>query len=306
MASEQGPANPVSSRIERCYRHPDVVTGVHCTRCGRPICPDCMIEAPVGYQCPECVKEARRAYRQGPARRARAGARSFGAASAVALLLATIVAMFVWEVFKSRGLNISGRALVELGAMDPLLVASGQWWRLLTATILHGSILHIAFNAWALYVFGNVVEQIHGRWTTLGLFVFCGFLASVASYAAWPTDQLGQPSVGASGAVFGLLGVFGVHAFRRREMAQYSAALRSVLFVVFINLVMGFSLTVVDNRAHIGGLVSGIAAGFLLEGIGPRNVHVPVRLVGFAALIAAGVAAVAWRTAALKDLVPFL
>ena len=90
MASEQGPANPVSSRIERCYRHPDVVTGVHCTRCGRPICPDCMIEAPVGYQCPECVKEARRAYRQGPGRRARA--RSFAATSAVALLMATIVA----------------------------------------------------------------------------------------------------------------------------------------------------------------------------------------------------------------------
>src|SRR5919198_3043877 len=90
------PTLPPPPTREHCYRHPDVETGVHCTRCGRPICPECMIPAPVGHQCPQCVADARREFREGPARRIR----SLGATSATRVLLISIAVVFVVELVK--------------------------------------------------------------------------------------------------------------------------------------------------------------------------------------------------------------
>src|SRR5688500_2379830 len=140
MPDEQLPAPPPTAAIEVCYRHPKEQTRVHCTRCGRPICPDCMIPAPVGYQCPECVEQARRLR---------------GGVSATKVLLAAIVGMFVVEVLvggtRGRFSAPSGDRLIDLGAMQPLLIADGQYWRLFTAMFLHAGLLHILFNAYALY-----------------------------------------------------------------------------------------------------------------------------------------------------------
>ena len=99
---------PPPSSVERCYRHPDVQTGVHCTRCGRPICPDCMRSAPVGHHCPTCVEEARKEFRQGPGRRiAVANAK---ATSVTAVLLVAIGAVYVLEVVEAaRGRSWPGR-----------------------------------------------------------------------------------------------------------------------------------------------------------------------------------------------------
>ena len=166
---------PPPPTTERCYRHPDVETGVHCTRCGRPICPECMIPAPVGHQCPECVAEARREFRQGPGRRiAVANVRS--KASVTMILLLMIGAMFVVEVVAGGPGSLmngpSGLKLIDLGASvavaqkpggDLVGIATGQYWRLFSAMFLHAGIIHIAFNAYALWIFGRVVEEELGR-----------------------------------------------------------------------------------------------------------------------------------------------
>src|SRR3712207_5262085 len=145
---------------EYCYRHPTTATGVHCTRCGRAICTECMIEAPVGYQCPECVGQARREFRRGPGRPLRGGI------TVTKALLLAIAIPFVLEVviggpqalFNGPG----ARDLMRLGGMQPVLIAGGQFWRLFTAMFLHLGILHIAFNAYALWLFGQMVERDYG------------------------------------------------------------------------------------------------------------------------------------------------
>jgi rhomboid family protein len=143
MAEDHLPSPPAPT-IEVCYRHPDVPTRVHCTRCERPICPDCMIPAPVGFQCPECVEEARREFRKGPGRPLRGGV------SVTKALLVAIAIPFVIEVLLGGPqalFNPSPKLLFDLGAMQPIAVAGGQFWRLFTAMFLHVGLLHVALNA---------------------------------------------------------------------------------------------------------------------------------------------------------------
>jgi membrane associated rhomboid family serine protease len=289
--------DPVTERtsgltLETCFRHPREVTGVHCTRCGRPICPECMTPAPVGYQCPECVKEAR-----GSAPR-RASLRIGRRASVVRILLAVNVAMFVVEVSVGAvgGLTGGSSRIVDLGALVPFLVAEGQYWRLLTAMFLHASLLHIAFNMYALYLFGNAIEDALGSYRFLAIYFACGLFASVTSFT------FGDPfraAVGASGAIFGLLGAWVAFNYRRRGTALASANLRMALLLIAINVFLGFSISGIDNYAHLGGLVSGAAAGWLVEGFGPRNIRPFVPLAGFSALAVLAIAMTAWRVAAL-------
>ena len=166
---------PPPPTTERCYRHPDVETGVHCTRCGRPICPECMIPAPVGHQCPECVAEARREFQRGPGRRV-AVANVKSKASVTVILLLMMGAMFVLEVLAGGPGALmngpSGLKLIDLGASvavaqtpggDLVGIATGQYWRLFSAMFLHAGIIHIAFNAYALWIFGRVVEEELGQ-----------------------------------------------------------------------------------------------------------------------------------------------
>jgi membrane associated rhomboid family serine protease len=181
---------------DHCYRHPEVATGVHCTRCGRPICPECMIAAPVGHQCPTCVAEAKREYRQGPGRRvAVANAKAI---SVTTVLLALMGVGYVLEVAAGgAGSLVSGPNtlhLVRLGASvglaqlpngDVVGIATGQEWRMVTAIFLHGGILHLLFNAYALWIFGPVVERELGRGRFLAIFLTTGLFAS----AAWRTAQ---------------------------------------------------------------------------------------------------------------------
>jgi membrane associated rhomboid family serine protease len=286
--------------LETCYRHPDELTGVHCTRCERPICPDCMREAPVGYQCPQCVTEAGRRL---PRRRARLVVGRPG--SLVTLLIAANLAMFVVEVvLGGPGALLGGpdtNRLFDLGAANPLAIADGQFWRLFTAMFLHAGLIHIAFNMYGLYLFGYLIENAFSAARFLAVYLVGGLLASVTSFAfgAHPFAV----SVGASGAVFALLGAWVAYNYRRRGSSLASANLQWALMLIGINLLLGFSIARIDNFAHIGGLVAGAVAGFFAEGFGPRNVRPLVRIGGFTLLIAVGVALVVWRTA---DLAPLL
>jgi membrane associated rhomboid family serine protease len=280
----------MAAQPETCYRHSGVETLVHCTRCGRPICPDCMTPAPVGHHCPECVAAGRRSARR-PLRLRRPR-------SATTALIGLNLAVFVVEVVLG-GLQ-SLEVLVRMGAMVPLLVAQGEYWRLFTAMFLHAGPVHLAFNTLALYLFGNVVESALGTARFLAVYVVAGLFASAASFALSP---VGAVAVGASGAVFGLLGAWLAFNLRRRSLSLAQSNIQGALLLIGINLALGFTLRGVDNVAHIGGLVAGVAAGFAAEGLGRgARSRLATQLLGFGGLVATAAAITLWRAGELAPL----
>ena len=297
MAEDHLPSPPAPT-IEVCYRHPDVPTRVHCTRCDRPICPDCMIPAPVGHQCPECVEQARRDFRSGPGRALRGGV------SATNALLVAIAIPFVIEVILGGPpalFNPSAEILFDMGAMQPIAVADGQFWRLFTAMFLHAGLLHVALNAYFFWLFGRMVEASFGRTWMVLIYVVAGFLASVASYAFGPVTTL---AVGASGAISGVFGAFIAYNYRRREHAMNAANLRLALTVIVLNAVIAIGYSSIDWRAHVGGLVAGFALGYLADSSGPARQRAVVRFAGVATLVVIGIALVLWRTAEIRSALP--
>ena len=297
MAEDHLPSPPAPT-IEVCYRHPDVQTRVHCTRCDRPICPDCMIPAPVGHQCPECVEQARRDFRSGPGRALRGGV------SATNALLVAIAIPFVIEVIiggPQALFSPSPEILFDMGAMQPIAVADGQFWRLFTAMFLHVGLLHIALNAYFFWLFGRMVEASFGRTWMVLIYVVAGFLASVASYAFGPVTTL---AVGASGAISGVFGAFIAYNYRRRQHAMNAANLRMALTVIVLNAVIAIGYSSIDWRAHVGGLVAGFALGYLADSSGPARQRAVVRFAGVATLVAIGIALVLWRTAEIRSAFP--
>ena len=290
---------------EACYRHPNVATGVHCTRCNRPICPDCMIPAPVGHHCPTCVEEARREFRRGPGRRiAVANAK---ATSVTKILLGIIVAVYVLEVASGGAGNVVGGPsvgrLYDLGGSVGIAVALGQYWRLFTAMFLHAGLLHIAFNAYALWIFGQIVEQELGRARFLAIYLVTGVFASAVSYAFQPDPF--TVGVGASGAIVGIFGAFVAYNWRRRNTALGAARLRSAIMILVLNAVLNVGLAgAIDWRAHVGGLVGGLVAGFAAEGFGRARNERLTFLLGCAFLMAVTVGLVVWRTAQIKAQFP--
>ena len=298
MVEDQLPSPPAPT-IEVCYRHPEVPTRVHCTRCERPICPDCMIPAPVGFQCPECVAEARREFRKGPGRPLRGGV------SVTKALLVAIAIPFVIEIVVGGPqalFNPSPKLLFDLGAMQPIAVAGGQFWRLFTAMFLHAGLLHIALNAYFFWLFGRMVEASFGRTWMVLIYVVAGFLASVASYAFGPVTTL---AVGASGAISGVFGAFIAYNYRRRQHAMNAANLRLALTVIVLNAVIAIGYSSIDWRAHVGGLIAGFALGYLADDAVPARQRGVVRFAGVATLVALGIALVVWRTAEIRALPGF-
>jgi membrane associated rhomboid family serine protease len=299
MSEEPLPQTPAPA-VEFCYRHPTRETGVHCTRCGRPICPDCMVPAPVGFQCPDCVEEARRDFRRGPGRAVRSGV------VATKALLFAIAAVFAVEVIVGGPQALfngpSFRRLIDLGGLQPFLIADGQYWRLFSAMFLHGGLLHIGFNAYALWLFGSSIESTYGRTRFILIYFVSGFLASAASYAFGPVDALG---VGASGAIFGVFGAFIAYNYRRRHLALAAANLRWAMTMILLNVLLAFGFRGIDWRAHLGGVIAGVVAGTIAEGAGGNATQRRmVQIAGFTALIVAGIALVVWRTVEIRQL-PF-
>ena len=308
VAMEQRPSlPPPPTDVEYCYRHPGVATAVHCTRCGRPICPDCMIPAPVGHHCPTCVAEARAEYRRGPGRRvAVAGAMGI---SITGVLVAIIVAIYVIEVVAGGAGSLfdgpSLQRLVDMGAAIGVFgrgttveggIAAGQYWRLFTSMFLHANLIHIALNSYALWIFGSMLEPEIGRSRFLIVYLVTGLGASAASYAFLSPFTVG---VGASGAIFGIFGIFLVYNYRRRHTPLGAARLRTGVVLLVINLAIGFSVPGIDWRAHIGGLVAGIVAGFAVDSRGSVSARRAAFAGGMLAIVAATVVLVAWRTTQL-------
>jgi membrane associated rhomboid family serine protease len=167
---------------------------------------------------------------------------------------------------------------------------------------LHANLFHILFNAWALWIFGTMVERDFGTPRFVILFFLTGLLASATTYAFGPLQIVG---VGASGAIFGIFGAFVAYNYRRRHLAMASANLRWAGTLLLINAILAFSFGTIDWRAHVGGFVAGVLAGFVAEGWGDRRQRMLVTTVGFAALALVGVALVLWRTAQIQALPEF-
>jgi membrane associated rhomboid family serine protease len=303
----QSPATerPSGLAFDVCYRHADRMTGVHCTRCGKPICPDCMRPAAVGYQCPDCAGGGRGFSIGGRQRRVRVWLTIGRPGGVTTTLLALNILMFLVEVVVGGpGSFLTGpsnQKAVDLGALFPPAVALGhQYWRLITAMFLHAGILHIALNMYALYLFGYLIEEAFGKVRFIAIYLVCGFLASVASFAFGPVVEVG---VGASGAIFGLLGAWVAYNYRRRGMQYNRANLQSAYVLIVLNLILSFSIPGIDWRAHVGGLVAGIVAGVIAEGAGVSASNKPlVRVAGFVALVLIGIAITAWRVATFPAL----
>jgi membrane associated rhomboid family serine protease len=155
-----------------------------------------------------------------------------------------------------------GGFLFEALQLDKLAVADGELWRLWTVTLLHGSLIHLLFNMYALYISGPLVETLYGSRLFLLFYLLCGAAGSVASFVFGGNT----PAVGASGAIFGLFGL--LLAASRAHHPVLDRRSRSLVgqlgTLILINLVFGFVVPRIDNAAHIGGLVAGLWLGFLL------------------------------------------
>ena len=247
-----------------------------------------MTPAPVGHHCPECVAEGRRA-----SRRIRTGIPR--PRSITTAILAVNVGVFLLDLVLGAATGQRGVLLRE-GAMVPVLVAQGEWWRLVTAMFLHVGMFHLLLNSLALYIFGGLVESAIGTARFVAVYLVTGFLGSAVSFA------FGNPFIaaaGASGAIFGLLGAWLAYNLRRRSLSLARSNVQGALMLIGINLVFGFVVPGIDWLAHVGGLGAGIVAGFAAEGIGPRSSRVATGIAGFAVLLFAGVALTSWRAAAL-------
>jgi membrane associated rhomboid family serine protease len=160
------------------------------------------------------------------------------------------------------GLMSGGGPLLEAGFVSADAVAAGEWWRILTSAFLHLGILHLAFNMWALYLFGPLLEQLYGHIEYLAIYLLCAAGGSVLTILVAPQ----QAAVGASGAIFGLLGLaFAVS--RRRHLAlprQTRAVLGQIGGLLFINLAFTFFIPGISITGHLGGLAVGLVLGWLL------------------------------------------
>jgi rhomboid protease GluP len=183
------------------------------------------------------------------------------------LLLAGIGAVFALEL--TTGAIQDPRVLVRLGALVPVLVWAGEWWRLLTAMFLHGGWLHIALNGWALYQLGGIFEAWMGSARMALTYFASGLAGSLASLFFLRGDL----SVGASGAIFGVLGALVGVLIRRRDrlQPQAKALLTQLLTWAGINVFLGFSTPNIDNAAHLGGAAAGLVLGLLLRPTAERQ-----------------------------------
>jgi membrane associated rhomboid family serine protease len=266
-----------------CYRHPDRETGVTCSECGRPICPDCMVFAPVGIRCPDHAGRTQGAARVGTTVR-RASYEGTGALVTKALV-AINVGIYLLELGMGGNLNGTGNRIYEKGVLYGPLVADGEWWRLFTAMFLHYGPLHLGLNMLALWWFGSAVETVLGRGRYLLLYIVSGLAGSAGALIANPNAL----TVGASGAIFGILGAAFVLERQRTYVLGGGAGALIVLNIIFSLAVPGISI-----GGHLGGLAGGAIGTLALSRFGRGHaIYGRPGLVGVVGLAAVGAVSLA-------------
>ncbi len=251
-----------------CYRHPDREAPLRCTRCDRPICLDDAVDAPVGFLCPDDARQSDRV------RRVTAAAQG----NVTKVLTGLLVAVYVLQ-------QVGLGDLTQRGLTFGPLVAEGEWWRLLSGGFLHGGLLHIGFNGYLLYQLGMMLEPALGRARFLAIYA-AGLAGGSAGVMLLSWDA---PTLGASGAVFGLMGAAMV-LLRRRGINPWQTSIGSL---VLLNLVITFVIPRVSIGGHIGGLAGGALAAAAIVATDDRASGTTAWLVAgalFAVAFGAGVA----------------
>ena len=266
--------------VRYCYRHPDRETGLSCSECGRPICYECMTPAPVGLRCPDHsgkpqgVKKVTRA-----AERAVTGVGGRRMNAVTLTLIGINIAVYLAELAAGgtingtnnwlfnhgasvmNGVNFQGEiaplpANARVAGLESIGFAHGEWWRIFTPMFLHYGPLHLAMNMYSLYFAGSILESIIGRWRFLLLYVVSGLAGSAGAFL-WSPNSIG---VGASGAIFGVLGALFV--LERRGNISTGGQIAAL---IVINLVFTFALSrFISVGAHVGGLIGGVVVMFLM------------------------------------------
>jgi membrane associated rhomboid family serine protease len=242
-----------------CYRHADRETLLSCSNCERPICTACMTTAAVGVRCPECARGGASAAGAGIRRLgARAGADTVFATTA---LVALNVVFYLAQVVQAGSLQDADlSSLVGDGAVYGPAIAQGEWWRLVTGGFLHASIIHIGFNMYLLWILGGALERYAGAGRFLAVYFSAVLWGSVGALLLSPNS----PTIGASGGVFGLMAALYLLE-RQRGVALLGG---SIGMLLLLNLGITFVLPGISIGGHIGGIVGGAAAGFVLSGYG--------------------------------------
>jgi membrane associated rhomboid family serine protease len=310
--SEPAPGAPTGA-VPTCYRHPGREAYIKCQRCGRVICPDCMRDSAVGFQCPECVKEGARATRSG--RTAYGGLRPTNAGITSMVIIGINLAVWLailttggtasrlldYLVLRPNGLcDVPGRGGFEIpqtqcenlfgsSAFLPG-VADGAYWQLITSAFTHLAVWHIGFNMLALWVLGPQLELAIGRTRFIALYLLSALAGSTLVY--WASAEYGS-TLGASGAVFGLMGALLVIAYKVK------ADTSQILVWIGINVVLTFTFgSTISWQGHLGGLAGGIVIAVILA-YAPRQRRTQVQVAGLLLLTVLLLVAIAARTAVL-------
>ena len=266
-----------------CYRHPGRQTYVSCVRCGRPACPDCLRPASVGHQCVDCIRSGNQYVR-------RASGRFGGAVPAKAhvtwAIMAVNILLYLAQLaHPSLAQDWSMLGIARTGSGQVVGVAAGQWYRLLTSAFLPGTgglgILDIAFNLWALYIVGPALERVLGSVRYLAVYLASALGGSILYFFLAPPYV---QALGASGAIFGLFGAWFVLS---RRLGLDS---RQVVFLIVLNLAIGFAVPFIAWQAHVGGLVIGglLTAAYAYAPRKNRTLIQVAATVAVAALLVAG------------------
>ncbi|HYO40980.1 MAG TPA: rhomboid family intramembrane serine protease [Nocardioidaceae bacterium] len=295
MSTPETPATGASEQeAPVCYRHPDREAHIRCQRCERSICPDCMQPAAVGFQCPSCVREGSKATRS--ARTAYGGQRSANPArtSQVLVALNVLVWVLVLAAGGDRGALVDQLALTPLGGTfatsNGLITITGVAdapWQLLTSVFTHVALWHIGFNMLVLWTLGPQLELAVGRLRFLAIYLLSGLAGSAAVlWLSAPTSS----TLGASGAIFGMLGALLVIAAKAR------GDVRGIATWIGINLVITFVLPFdISWQGHLGGLAGGLLVGAAVV-YAPRGERRPLwQAAGVGAVAVAVVLATAVR-----------
>jgi membrane associated rhomboid family serine protease len=297
----------VPTTVPVCYRHPSRETYVRCTRCERPICPDCMNVAAVGHQCPECVAEGRRTQR--PVRTAFGGGVAGRAGLASKTLIGINVAVMVISVVTGGSRAVAGGGWGGLlGGNTPLTdalavignapyyaggpahgVAAGEWYRLFTAMFVHYGVLHLLLNMYALWILGRDLERVLGPLRFTALYLLAGLGGNVAAYLFTAPNAA---TAGASTAVFGLMAAIFV------ILKRLNLSVAPILPVIIINVIFTFTIANISVAGHLGGLaVGGIVAAVLAYA--PRDRRTLIQAGGCVAVLLVLMVLALYRTAAL-------
>src|SRR5438309_1586297 len=272
-----------------CYRHPSRETGVSCSNCGKPICPDCMTTTPVGMRCPDCSRQSTKVMRLREAATVPRVTYALIAINVIAFLAEGNLTLFGGGI----GNNVYREgALLGSSELPPFAgqgVAHGEWWRIVTGGFLHENIIHIGFNMYVLYVLGQMLEPALG---SLRFGVVYGVSLLTGSLGALLVTPH-APTVGASGAVFGIMGAAAVE-MRARQIPLMQSGVGGL---IVINLIISFTLSGISWGGHVGGLIGGAAAALAFQ-LGERR-RAPA--LALAACVVIALAAVAGSLATSKS-----